>query len=64
MTRSHVKRDVEEVIAAVDAGHTMAGMPLTEFDREMMRRQASGEFTGDEAVRIGLDQILGKSPKK
>lgn len=51
-------RPVEQIIAAVDAGHTMAGMPLTEDDKDAIRRIDRGESTiEDERQRI-LDEIV------
>lgn len=38
-------RPTEQVIAAVDAGHTMAGMPLTADDKDAIARVERGETT-------------------
>lgn len=37
--------DIEQIIANIDAGHRMAGMALTEADKESLRRVDRGETT-------------------
>ncbi|WP_137872714.1 antitoxin VbhA family protein [Rhodococcus sp. Q] len=43
-------RSEDEVIAAVAAGHKMAGMPLTADDVAALRRVERGESTTEEEV--------------
>ncbi|MYR08975.1 hypothetical protein GTV32_22850 [Gordonia sp. SID5947] len=50
-------RSVEQIIAAVDAGHTMAGMPLTDRDKDAIRRIDSGETTIEQERQRILDEI-------
>lgn len=44
----------EQALAGATAGHRMAGMEPTETDREIARRQLSGELTADDAVREAI----------
>jgi hypothetical protein len=53
-------RTEEQVLAAVAAGHEMAGMPLTEADEAAVRRVARGESTGDEEVARLLAEIRSR----
>ncbi|MGC5247617.1 hypothetical protein ACPXB3_11905 [Gordonia sp. DT219] len=42
------RRSTEQIIAAIDAGHTMAGMPLTDADKAAITRIDRGETTIEE----------------
>lgn len=53
-------RTEEQVLAAVAAGHEMAGMPLTAADEAAVRRVARGESTGDEEVARLLAEIRSR----
>ena len=50
-------RSTDEMLAAVEAGHEMAGMPLTEDDRAAAARVLRGETTADEEVAAMLAQF-------
>lgn len=50
-------RPLDQVIAAIDAGHTMAQMPLTDDDKAAIARVDRGETTiAQERARI-LDEL-------
>lgn len=40
--------DIEQIIANIDAGHRMAGMAVTEDDKESLRRVDRGDTTIEE----------------
>lgn len=54
-------RPVEHVIAAIDAGHRMASMPLTADDIAALRRVDAGETTTAEELRLLLDDLTDGS---
>ena len=43
-------RQIEEQIKAVNATMSLEGMPLTDFDMDLLRKVAKGEITTEEAV--------------
>lgn len=49
--------DIEQIIANIDAGHRMAGMALTEEDKEAIRRVNRGETTAEEERDRILDEL-------
>lgn len=53
-------RAVEQVVAGVQAGHLMAGMPLTDATEAMVRRIATGESTVDAEVEAARRRALAK----
>ncbi|ORM35555.1 hypothetical protein BFL43_09210 [Williamsia sp. 1135] len=53
-------RTEEQLLAAVAAGHEMAGMPLTEADEAAVRRVVRGETTGDDEVARLLAAIRSR----
>ena len=43
---------IEEQIKAVNATMSLEGMPLTDFDIELLRKVAKGEITTEEAISL------------
>ena len=43
---------IEEQIKAVNATMSLEGMPLTDFDLELLRKVAKGELTTEEAISL------------
>ena len=50
-------RSEAQILAAVEAGHEMAGMPLTDADRAATLRVVRGESTADEEVAALLTRV-------
>lgn len=44
-------KDVEKIIGEVNGTMAMEGMPLTEDDRQMLRKCISGDVSTDEMVK-------------
>ncbi|WP_051722136.1 MULTISPECIES: antitoxin VbhA family protein [Actinomycetes] len=55
-------RTEERILAAVEAGHEMDGMALTDEDRAAVRRIARGETTGNDEVATLLAAIRDRQP--
>ncbi|NLE79451.1 MAG: antitoxin VbhA family protein [Rhodococcus sp.] len=51
-------RSEDEVLAAVAAGHEMAGMPLTADDVAALRRVERGESTTEDEVARARAELL------
>jgi hypothetical protein len=49
-TKTRTDAATEARIAAVAAGHTMAGFDVTEDDREMLRAHSRGEITTEQII--------------
>ena len=60
VSEAHVRR----VLAEVEAGQVTAGAVVSDQDREIARRQARGELSGDEAVREAIAAALDRFPAK
>lgn len=56
-------RDVEQIIANIDAGHTMAGMPLTDADKAAIRRVDRGETTAEQERQQILTEIANANDR-
>lgn len=46
------EKQIEEQIKAVNATMSLEGMPLNDFDMELLRRVAKGEISNDEAISL------------
>ena len=46
---TRIQPTTNQALAGVLAGHHMAGMDLSAAELEILRRQADGELTGDQA---------------
>ncbi|HJC27878.1 MAG TPA: antitoxin VbhA family protein [Candidatus Dietzia intestinipullorum] len=46
---TRISPTTEQALAGAVAGHRMAGMELSETELAVLRRQADGELTGDQA---------------
>lgn len=53
-------RTEEQIVAAVAAGHEMAGMPLTAANEAAVRRVVRGETTGDQEVATLLAELRNR----
>lgn len=54
-------RSEDEIIAAVAAGHELAGMPLTADDIAALRRLDRGESTFEEEKARALAELFARS---
>lgn len=46
---TRIRPTADQALAGVVAGHRMAGMELTADELALLRRQADGDITGDQA---------------
>ena len=49
-TRTLTEAEIRNKVAAVAAGHKMAGLDVTEADREMLRARRRGEITTEQII--------------
>lgn len=54
-------KSVEEIIVEINAGHRMAGMPLTDDDIAVIRRIDAGETTTEEELRRLLHELTDQA---